>query len=132
MPCDHEHTEDGARVYTLADIAEHVQDEERGMGEIDLPIVGYVVVAIHDRPADEKRGDSQVPPTSVIGHRPDGHVVNSVLAIGALTVSINELERAAKLDDLAGQMVDKLFSGEQSPTDLFRDTMDVPPDATII
>jgi hypothetical protein len=101
--CEHEHTENGAMIYSAQDIAEDIVSPERGLDDTESPIIGYVLVAIHD---DDNPGE--IPPVTVIGHKADARAVTSMLSLGILAIQETDAERQARRDELAAS-VDSTF-----------------------
>ena len=99
--CEHDHTEDGARIYSPADIVADIVDPERGIHDESSPIVGYVLVAVHEY-------ETGIPPITVIAHKPDSHAVSVMLSLGIMGVNEVQRERDIARDEIAAD-VDSTF-----------------------
>jgi hypothetical protein len=91
-------------IYSAQYIAADIIDPERGIDDTESPIIGYVLVAIHE---DDSPGE--IPPVTVIGHKADARAVTSMLSLGILAIQETDAERQIRRDELAAS-VDSTFS----------------------
>lgn len=126
-PCDeHEHTEDGARVYTPEDIAKHVVSEVDGLKNskaTDEPIIAYAVVAVHERADNDEHA---MPSVSVMGHKGSAGATMMTLSFGQLTLSAAVAEK----DDAEHEAMGAVYGALKSAREAIFGDMDIPSDQT--